>query len=71
LIKIRDVKERKLSFLKIRKKFFSYVISILFKKASKNLPPEKEGIRFVSKIQLKDYYDYDIGFKISPDPLIW
>jgi CRISPR-associated endonuclease/helicase Cas3 len=71
LRKIKDIKERKHKFLKIRGKFYSYVISVLLRKGHKNLPPEIEGIRFVAKTQLEEFYDHETGFKLMPDSSIW
>jgi len=71
LLEIKDINKRKFEFLKIRKKFFSYVISIILKKAYKNLPPEKGGIRYISKNQLHEFYDYETGFKHISGPIVW
>jgi CRISPR-associated endonuclease/helicase Cas3 len=71
LIKIKDIKERKRKFLKIRKEFYSYVISISLKKAPKDLFPEIGGIRFVGKTQLEDVYEKETGFKIIQNSSIW
>ena len=71
LLEIEDLLERKKQFLKIKKKFYSYVISVVLRKAYKNLPPEVNGIRFVSKNQLNNYYDIDTGFKINSDFIAW
>lgn len=67
----KDFKKRKQRFLQIRNPFYFYVISIPLKKAQENLPPERAGIRYVSKSQLNEYYDLETGFKINPDSLIW
>lgn len=71
IVQIKDFKERKQKFLEIRGSFFSYVISIPIKKAQKNLPPEVAGVRYVSKIQLNEFYDLETGFKVNPELLIW
>jgi len=71
ITKIKELKERKQEFLKIRRKFYSYVISVLAKKAEKNLPPEVSGFRFISKNQLQEFYDLETGFKTEAETLIW
>jgi CRISPR-associated endonuclease/helicase Cas3 len=71
LLEIKDIKTRRIEFLKIRKNFYSYVISVFLRKAYKNLPPEIGGIRFVSRTQLEEFYDCETGFKFIPDCLIW
>jgi len=71
IIRIKELKERKQEFLKIRRKFYSYVISVLARKAKKNLPPEVSGFRFISKNQLQEFYDPETGFKAEAETLIW
>lgn len=68
---IKDIFERRNEFLKIRKKFYEYVISIPIDKAQKNLPPEIAGMRYVSKNQLNEYYDVETGYKVNPEIAIW
>lgn len=58
---IRDPIERKNNFLKIRSTFYKYVIPL--PRHMKNPPPEVEGILFVSKSQMKDYYDCVTGYR--------
>lgn len=71
IAKIDDPLKRRRCFLKIRSKFYQYVISVLATKASENLPPEVFGIRFISKNQLKDFYDLETGFKPKSEAAIW
>jgi len=54
--------ERKRKFLKIKKQFYNYVISIN-KKYAENLTDEKYGIGYVGCNELKSYYDIETGFK--------
>ena len=63
--------KRKNEFLKIKKDFYDYVISILLRKAQKNLPPEISGIRFIPKEQLNEFYDPETGFKIESKASLW
>jgi CRISPR-associated endonuclease/helicase Cas3 len=63
--------KRKNEFLKIKKDFYDYVISILLRKAQKNLPPEISGIRFIPKEQLNEFYDLETGFKIESKASLW
>ena len=71
LTKIKDMKERRIEFSKIRKRFYSYVISVILKRSCQNLPPEIKGIRFVSKAQIEEFYDFETGFKLVSNSLIW
>ncbi len=61
--KVQEIKspfERKLEFLKIKKQFYDYVISV-----SKNYSADfKEGkLDFVNNYELGSYYDQETGFK--------
>lgn len=69
--KIRDLRKRKQRFLEIRGKFYSYVISVFTQKASKNLPPEVSGIRFISRNQLNEYYDLETGYTTKGENPFW
>ncbi|MCM8807910.1 MAG: CRISPR-associated helicase Cas3' [candidate division WOR-3 bacterium] len=73
IIKIKDPFKRRGEFYKIRNKFYSFVISIFSQKIKGNLPPLVNGIRYVSKTQLEEFYDMDIGFKLDTDEtqIIW
>jgi hypothetical protein len=71
VVKIKDPIERRRKFLEIRGNFYQYVISILLSKAKKNLPPEISGIRFISKPQLEEFYDFETGFKAKSETVIW
>ena len=72
IINISNQLERRQRFLSIKSKFYNYVISVLLSKASKNLPPEISGFRFVSKNTLEDYYDPETGFKTEGNEFaIW
>lgn len=67
--KIRNLFDRRKEFLKIRNDFYGYVISVPSK--SENLPPVVENFYYVSKAQLKEYYDIETGFRIKGDTVIW
>ena len=71
IIKIADPIKRKSQFLRIKRKFYQYVISILTSKAKENLPPENSGIRYIGREQLKEFYDPETGFKTKGDVVIW
>jgi len=69
ITKIRNLFDRKKEFLNIRKEFYSYIISIpIF---SENIPPKVEDIYYVPKIQLEEYYDFEIGYKTQTEILLW
>ena len=70
-VKINNPRKRKERFLEIRGKFYHYVISVFTRKASKNLPSEVSGIRFIARIQLDDYYDLETGYKTKGEVVIW
>ena len=54
--------ERKEEFLKIKKQFYDYVISV-DKKYAGGLLDEEYRIGYVSHDELKSYYDPDTGLK--------
>jgi CRISPR-associated endonuclease/helicase Cas3 len=57
---LKNPLERKNEFLKIKKDFYEYVISIPKDKAPK--PENETGIAYVSIEELKDRYDLETGF---------
>lgn len=61
--------EKRKEFLKIKKEFYEYVISI--PKNSPNLPPEVCGFRYICNSQLEEYYDMETGFKKNSDIRTW
>jgi len=63
IIEIKEHRKRKQEFLRIRRKFYSYVISVLLERAKLNLPPKVSGIMFISRDQLDEFYDIETGFK--------
>jgi CRISPR-associated endonuclease/helicase Cas3 len=61
--------ERKNEFLKIRKDFYSYIVSVpIF---IENYPPKIDEIYYVPLSQLEEYYDSETGFKVKPELAIW
>lgn len=58
---IKDPIKRKNNFLKIRSTFYKYIIPL--PQHMKNPPPEVEGMPFVSKSQMNDYYDCVTGYR--------
>lgn len=67
---IKDLFERRVEFNRIKSRFYRYVISIPIHKV-KNLPPIVNGLGYVSRSSLKDYYDEETGFKCKGELLIW
>lgn len=65
----KNLWERRSEFLKIRKDFYNHVISI--PATAKNMPAEVNGIRYVSKSQIEDYYDHETGYKADEETLMW
>lgn len=66
---IKDPFEQKKEFLKIKKDFYDYVISI--PSNSQNLPPQVNGVYYISYSQINDYYDRETGFKKNSEMQIW
>lgn|GEM_PF-3683688 len=54
--------EKKREFSKIKKTFYSYVISVDEKKAERIFNHEF-GIGYIDRQDLEDYYDLETGFK--------
>jgi CRISPR-associated endonuclease/helicase Cas3 len=67
--KIQDKIERKNEFDKIKGEFYKYVISI--PAYIDNKPQNINGIGYVNRYSLKDYYDHTTGFKCEAETLIW
>lgn len=62
LQEINESYMRKLEFLKFRKEFYEYVISI----PKKCLPPDhNSGIYYLRNNRVKEYYDEETGYKID------
>lgn len=62
--KIENTFNRKKEFLKIKKTFYEYIISIN-KKFCHNLYSEECGIGYIPFEEVKEYYDPETGFKIG------
>lgn len=69
ILKIEDQWERKKAFRDIKADFYQYIISIPRKVDNK--PPIVNGIGYVTKTQLEDYYDLTLGYKTEQTSLIW
>jgi len=65
--KIGHLFERKKEFLKIRKEFYNYLISV----PPENIPPKVDNIYYVAKSQLEDYYDMETGYKTKGEIFLW
>lgn len=69
ILKIEDQWERKKAFRDIKADFYQYIISIPRKVDNK--PPIVNGIGYLTKTQLEDYYDLTLGYKTEQTSLIW
>jgi len=65
--KIGHLFERKKEFLKIRKEFYNYLISV----PPENIPPKVDNIYYVAKSQIEDYYDMETGYKTKGEIFLW
>jgi CRISPR-associated endonuclease/helicase Cas3 len=68
IISTKDAFERKNLFLKIKKKFYEYIISVDKNKVIKDPSPET-GIVHIGLDELKDWYSLETGYK-SPEGTI-
>jgi len=68
---IRDKFERKNKFLKIRKNFYDYVVSIPERILKENSPPEVNNFFYVCSSQINEYYNKYTGFKRKTGDLFW
>jgi len=71
-IEIKEIKnlfDRRKEFLRIRREFYNYIISIPLK--TENLPPKVNDIFYISQAQLNDFYDIETGYKTDSELLIW
>jgi len=59
---IEDWRKRREEFLKIRATFYQYVISVALNYAKDNLPPFVNGIYYIPKAQICQYYSKKTGF---------
>jgi len=71
VLKERDFLKRKNTFLKLKKDFLNYLLSIRKEHLEKNTPPKMENsnIYFVPASQLQNFYDLETGYiykKIIP-----
>lgn len=72
-LKTREIKnlfERKKEFSKIKAKFHEYAVSIPPRNGL-NLPAIDDGMPFVSRSQLDEYYDLETGYKLRGGVAIW
>ncbi len=69
LKEIKNLFERRLEFQKIKGEFYKYVISI--PQNLENLPPIEYGFGYVSKDNLKDFYDLTTGYKAKSEVILW
>jgi len=69
LKEIKNLFEKRLEFQKIKTDFYQYVISI--PQNVENLPPIIYGFGYVSKDNLKDFYDPVTGYKAKTEGILW
>lgn len=71
--KIKNIKnfhKRRKEFLRIKPKFYSYVVAVPYRKDI-NLPDKSLGFPYVANAQLKDYYDLETGYKTTDGIAFW
>jgi len=63
-LKERDSLKRKSAFLKLKKEFLNYLLSIRKEYLEKNIPPklENSNMYFVPVSQLQNFYDLETGY---------
>jgi len=71
LKEIKDFWKWRDAYLRIKNKFQNYLISVGEKDIRNNPPPFLEGIYFVGKNQLDEYYDIITGYKKVSNTSIW
>ena len=73
IIEEKDFFKKRIKYLKIKSKFNKYLLSINTVNKNIPLPPEfKNSIfRYIPYNQLKDWYDFDTGFKREIDVFVW
>ena len=62
----RDFQRRRAAYLRHRKRLHDYIIRPLLQRAVQNLPPavaDPDGLRWIPRGQLQDYYDPETGFR--------
>jgi CRISPR-associated endonuclease/helicase Cas3 len=71
LKEIKDFKKRHAKYLSLKNRFQNYIVSICKNDLEKNLPPIVESIYYVPFSQLKEYYDFETGYKTTHSIAIW
>lgn len=69
ILEIKDRFEKVREFLKIKRDFYSYVISV--SQNLKNIPPFVNRFYYVSNSSLEEYYDLETGFIVEGLNSIW
>lgn len=61
----KDIAERKKCYLKLRRKFYEYVVSVRERRLMNNVSPriEKSEFYFVPHLQIESYYDIETGYR--------
>lgn len=67
---IKDRIERRIEFDRIKARFYRYVISIPIHRLE-NIPPEVNGLGYVNRNSLREYYDEETGFKCKAGLMLW
>ncbi len=71
IAQIEDKFKRRDEFLKIRKEFYDYIVSIPAKILQVNAPPLVYGFYFVKNNQLDEFYNRNTGFIRNGQNAIW
>jgi len=71
LNEIKDFWKKREEYLKIKNKLQNYIISVNIKDLELNKPPMVNGIYYVSRNQLEEYYDTETGYKKISSASIW
>ncbi|MCL4384800.1 MAG: CRISPR-associated helicase Cas3' [Cyanobacteria bacterium] len=73
IIEEKDFFKKRIKYLKIKSKLNKYLLSINTFNKNIPLPPELENssFRYIPYNQLKDWYNFDTGFKREIDVFVW
>jgi len=73
IIEEKDFFKKRIEYLKIKSKFNKYLLSINTINKNIPLPPEfkNSSFRYIPYNQLKDWYDFNTGFKREIDLFVW
>lgn len=72
VLEARDLRKRRRSYLRYRRRLHDLTVRPLLQRALNNLPPavsDAEGLRWVPHNQLERFYDPETGFRWMPEEL--